>query len=867
MVPCGNAGSLRWVATVFAVLLASAAEAAFHGPPSSPQASLPSDVARIGERILTASYQEYGIWMGGNVDGVMTRHAVSHSAFRQGWQPNIFARIENIGETDVINPWLVVNGRGDWRTIEKIVEEAVGDLTSESDRARSIWEWHRKHRFHASTWDRETDDAVKTVNVYGYTLCADDAIELHQLWQSGGFKTRHGYPMAHATTEVFYDNAWHMMDGDTHLMCLKRDNKTIAGEADLVRDHDLIKRSHTYSIGQMDDPLLDQTTASLYCYEGDREDAWGDFTYYPYENSGAGFCDDQPNHSMNFILRPGESLEWRWSHVGKEYSSGTVAKPGEPTRDGVGQLSSWGATSYDNLRNGKWTYHPPIGKAFARRGMLAQENLAEGTPDLRPAKAGEAARVAWKIRSPYIFVGGMLKLRFTRGDAAATFRVNFSADGQAWAPLYTSLDIGAQECTVDFDERLSPPGHPMYEYFIAVEMKDASLQSVELDNDVQMAMLAMPELTLGDNSVVYTDDSPGERTVKVTHRWVERSAWHPPAAPAVALSPRDGAQVEGTKVRFRWSPAKTAPSTHIDYYRIQLSDRPDMRWPLSTNFDKLLINSSEMNAWTIPAGLLNPGTSYYWRVRAKSYRDVWGPWSRTWSFRCAAPGVPVNLQAVVDGHSIKLTWEESPEGRRAVAFRVYGSDEKGFTASDMPYVVYAGRGLCEQNGDCLSSASADGFVGNVKLPSNLVGTFPARAEAIVVGPHVTLPNANKAFYRVVAIDARGNESGPSDPIAMPRPFIATGPHPKAAVGQVYHYRPHSLRSIGDLSYADGIVAFRGWEKLAWTLVDAPSWLQLKDGVLLGTPGDHDVGDHAVCLAVENDVGGRAEQQFVISVGK
>lgn len=801
--------------------------------------------------------------MGGNVDGTMTRDPIGYSAYRKVWQPNVAARIENIGETDVVNPWLVINGIGDWRTTEKIVEEATRGLTSDAERARAIWEWHRKHRFHASTWDREVDDAVKMVNVYGYTLCADDSIVLHQLWKAAGFKTRPGHPAAHATTEVFYDGRWHLMDGDTHLIALKRDNETVAGETDLVHDHDLIKRSHTYSIGQRDDPLRDQSTASLWWHEGKRLEAWPDFTVYPYEGSGAGFRDDEPKHSMHFTLRPGESLEWRWSHVGKEYSAGKVPASGKAVANGEGQLlSGWGPAAYDNLRNGKWMYRPPLDKPVARQGMVSHVNVADAAPDLRAAMPGQTARAVWKIRTPYVLVGGKLDLRFTREDVEALFRVDYSADGQNWTPLYTAADVGAQEQTVLLDELLSPPGRAMYEYFIAVEMKDAALESIEFDNDVQMAPLAMPRLTLGDNDVVYKDETPGNRAVKVTHHWIERTAWVPPEAPAAPLSPSNGAKVEGTKVLFRWTPSESTAG--IDYYRIQLSDRPDMLWALSTNFDKVVLTQGEKSTWTVPSpGLLNPGKTYYWRVRAKNSNGVWGPWSSTWSFRCNAPGVPVGLQAVVSSSSVKLTWSENRQGRRAAAFKIYGSDEKGFTASDTEYLVRVGRGFCK-NGVCPPAPNTGGFYGDIKVPSNLMGTFSTR-EAIVVGPGLTSPNANKAYYRVVAVDARGNESGPSDYIAVPRPFIHTTPSRTAAVGAVYSYQPRSTRSIGDLSYRNSIEAFWGREDLTVTLLIGPSWLQVTDGILRGSPDAEDVGRHPVHVVVESDAGGKAEQQFVLEV--
>ena len=50
--------------------------------------------------------------------------------------------------------------------------------------------------------------------------------------------------------------------------------------------------------------------------------------------------------------------------------------------------------------------------------------------------------------------------------------------------------------------------------------------------------------------------------------------------------------------------------------------------------------------------------------------------------------------------------------------------------------------------------------GQVKTPANLIAQVKTTSLR-VVGPDLKLPNTNRACYRVVAIDERGNESGPS----------------------------------------------------------------------------------------------------------
>src|SRR5262249_19344530 len=142
---------------------------------------------------------------------------------------------------------------------------------------------------------------------------------------------------------------------------------------------------------------------------------------------------------------------------------------------------------------------------------------------------------------------------------------------------------------------------------------------------------------------------------------------------------------------FRWP----APRGTIADYHFELSDRPDMLWPLSPNFYRLISKTADRGKaqWTLPhGGLLAVDRKYYWRVRAKNDKGVWGPWSATWSFTPRGPGAPTDVTLAIDRDrgTGAVRWKASPNGRRPTRYRVYGSDEKGFTVSDEPYRAVVG---------------------------------------------------------------------------------------------------------------------------------------------------------------------------------
>jgi len=151
----------------------------------------------------------------------------------------------------------------------------------------------------------------------------------------------------------------------------------------------------------------------------------------------------------------------------------------------------------------------------------------------------------------------------------------------------------------------------------------------------------------------------------------------------------------------------------------------------------------------------------------------------------------------------------------------------------------------------------------VKTPPNLVQQV-TQTSLTVVGPGLTLPNTNLAFYRVVAIDGRGYESGPSDYAAVPRPLIYTASPVRAKVGAAYRYEPRGIFSIGHFT-CNGSYNGAFWhrEKLTWALEKGPEWLKLENSALAGTPPA--AGKYDVVLRVTNNKQQEARQAFSLEV--
>jgi len=68
-------------------------------------------------------------------------------AIKQTWDSNRSVRLENVGETNVVNPWLS-NGRNTFRTIDEIVSSAVEPGMTDREKAFALYFQEIRHRYH-----------------------------------------------------------------------------------------------------------------------------------------------------------------------------------------------------------------------------------------------------------------------------------------------------------------------------------------------------------------------------------------------------------------------------------------------------------------------------------------------------------------------------------------------------------------------------------------------------------------------------------------------------------------------------------------------------------------------------------------------
>ena len=799
----------------------------------------PTDVARSHVEEIATGQHKYTVVQGGTMDGRNCRSPMGcgiarEGAFLQTWESNRSVRMENVGHTDVVNPWLS-NGRNDFRTVEQIVASAVTPGMTDAEKAFALWFQEIQYRHHSPGDNNELGDPVKVFNVYGYNTCGNDSICLATLWRKAGLKVAPARALGHCISQAFYDGRWHFYDGDMHSVYLLRDNETVAGEQDIVRDHDLVKRTHSKGILFPDTWWDGQGMCAMYFYEGEVTGQRG----------------NKVDTTMNMVLRPGEAIEWRWGQL-------------DPVKH-HGALRTM-PTYLSPIYNGLWEYRPDFSKETWRKGAATVENIAAGADGLA-AEAGKKGTIVWTMRSPYVFVGGRLEVEGT----GAKFFV--SADGKTWQAVKDNLD-----------KFFSTVGPARYEYRLKCQLEGAArLRRLAIVNDVQMAPMTLPEMAVGENAFTYSDESRGvgrignpshnvgrignpSHKVRITHRWVERSASKPPLAPPAPVYPADGGQSNGTDVVFQWTAAKDPDGDAIADYHFELSSRADMRYPLSMCFYKLISRTADAvkerggdagkdkitvkAQYTLPQpGLLTPDRQYYWHVRAMDDKGVWGPWSKTWSFTTRGPAYPLNVTLDYDqakGVGI-LRWKANTVGRAPVKYRVYGSDEKGFTIADQRFQSTVGVTKDEM------------AAWNPWFPANFIAETTA-TELAVMGREVDSARGQQDLLP----RGRGGRAGQAERAVRlrdrsPARHLQQARRWRPRSGAEYRYQVRANRSLGDLSArmkgGDQQSGYFDIEKPKFALAQGPAWLKIdpSTGVLSGTPDAAGKVEVAVTAAIDRQV--------------
>ncbi|MDD4891097.1 MAG: hypothetical protein PHU85_14340, partial [Phycisphaerae bacterium] len=349
----------------------------------------------------------------------------------------------------VVNPRITINDSIDCSSAAEVVKQITKPGMTDEQKAIACWKFMLDHFYHWFPPNEECEgepvrDFAKAINSYGFSPCFGNAPVLTDLWEACGFKTRSWTITGHSIPEVFYGDAWHMLDADARAWHRKADGQ-IASVEELAKDPKLFtepkeKSDPYYPFGAPDlacAPLIPwgppATMMSLYASTRDN---------YRYNKRAVA------GHAMYLALRPGETLTLSPDNVGKWYQFGglpkdmtwknppTVGAPPLETKLDKGPVQIAAKNTYGN---GTLVWKPRINVIKAEELLWAGSENVKLVGDtshspaghLAPVDAGKPLVAVFRVYCPWVLVES--KFGFV-GPFAQDLKVEVSTDGgRAWA--------------------------------------------------------------------------------------------------------------------------------------------------------------------------------------------------------------------------------------------------------------------------------------------------------------------------------------------------------------------------------------------------------------------------------------------------
>jgi hypothetical protein len=307
----------------------------------------------------------------------------------------------------------------------------------------------------------EVTDPIRNFADYGFTMCSTVSGINQSLYEKLGLQHQYWDICNHTIAQVYYNNAFHMVDSSMSNLVTTDDGVTLATiqqaaaqTARLVKQRSLYATSPNGFLTGSDTlrPLPDVTNpvdgstvagfANAFCETGLKLR-----DYYYNWNSG---------HRYVLNVREGESYTryYRRLGTGTDYyvSSERVA-----SADPADTFENDTTNRFGLRGNGLWTYSPGLDAATWQVASYSSTNIAPLAGGLGPAAARTTGELVYKVQAANAMTSQQIRAQFARTDAGAAAVIAVSINqGATWQDVGSiGSTVGAVPVTVNLRSQVN----------------------------------------------------------------------------------------------------------------------------------------------------------------------------------------------------------------------------------------------------------------------------------------------------------------------------------------------------------------------------------------------------------------------------
>lgn len=708
--------------------------------------------------------------MGGTEDAENTRYEEANIQPSIAFQPMRYIKIMNQDSITAQGPKLIMNKRGNWYSRQEIIEEALGNAQSGKEKSLALFEFLRRNRVHMDPAEHghndETHEPVKVLAVYGYGLCDDAAYSTKALANEAGVGAIEWGITAHNVAEVMFSPNKSLTDPDVEVYYPDYNNSDLVGKIELAEDRYLVSRVHHYGRNQ---PFLMSRSRHLASMYVNFADLVTRFT---------------PHHNLYYNLLPGQQVTFTWDRQAYEHRVFGVATSENMWKHVIANAV------WDHTLDAK---HPGFKYQYSDIQNIKVDTSGV-SPVFSPVDSEFAGEFIFRVSHPFPQLDHNLYFQLNLPGAGDSVRVDWSVDSVQWenASVFSGPFNGTDSCSLY--NQVGPlvnlalyTGYIRVRVFQSDSLIPAGIDSLHLQTRVQLSQNFLPALRIGNNDLKFTRQDTLSGSMRIDIGWQERSVNRAPFISPVPVYPGIGITTDTAMIYFRWGVGQDLDGDPMREYHFQLSDRPDMAYVLSPNFDRYISPNGPVFPGFKPEmpGFLEHGKTYYWRVRAMDNRGLWGNWSSVWSFTVKSVLPPVMAGFQLTDTALVITWQQNPAGKQPAGYELHGSNEmEGFTPTQ----------------------------------ETLLGTTSSNQWPVMYSTGIP-----PAFYRIIALDSSGEQSQPTKTVLAPFPFVYTNSRPVIKPDTLFSVSlPGNSKYFSFFNYFfPDTIQYQSWV----SPVSAPSFLQ------------------------------------------